>query len=114
MSVPSSVPVRRRRTGYLAFFLSGICAISSGVVVSVLQEHYALPYGLTGTLLSCMSTGNLLAAFLAGVLPGKIGLKKTILLLGTGYCIGYAMMGRIKRKKYAKSKLTKKQKICII
>ena len=93
MSVPSSVPVRRRRTGYLAFFLSGICAISSGVVVSVLQEHYALPYGLTGTLLSCMSTGNLLAAFLAGVLPGKIGLKRTILLLGTGYCVGYAMMG---------------------
>lgn len=93
MSDPASVQVRRRRTGYFAFFLSGICSISSGVVVSILQEHYSLPYEVTGSLLSCMSFGNLLAAFLAGILPGKIGLKRTVLLLGTGYCIGYGMMG---------------------
>lgn len=84
---------RIRRAGYVAFFLSGICAISSGVVVSLLQEHYGFAYGLTGTMISCMSVGNLLAAFLAGVLPGRMGLKPTALLLGAGYCIGYGMMG---------------------
>lgn len=82
-----------RRVGYLTFFLSGICAISSGVIVSILQEQYGLAYGLTGTLISCMSIGNLIAAFLAGVLPGRIGLKHTILLLGLGYGIGYGIMG---------------------
>ena len=42
----------QRNAGFLAFFLSGICAISSGVVVSMLQETYGFAYGMTGTLLS--------------------------------------------------------------
>ncbi len=66
----------QRNAGFLAFFLSGICAISSGVVVSMLQETYGFAYGMTGTLLSLMSIGNLLAGFAEGdgrpvrVLPG--------------------------------------------
>ena len=32
----------------------GICAISAGVVVSLLQERYGFAYGMTGTLLSLM------------------------------------------------------------
>ena len=51
----------QRNAGFFAFFLSGICAISSGVVVSILQEIYGFAYGMTGTLLSLMSIGNLLA-----------------------------------------------------
>lgn len=54
----------QRNAGFLAFFLSGICAISSGVVVSMLQETYGFAYGMTGTLLSLMSIGNLLAGLL--------------------------------------------------
>lgn len=81
-----------RRAGFTAFFLSGLCAISSGVVVSLLQQRYGLAYGLTGTLLSVMSAGNLLAAFLAGVLPGRIGLKATALTLCAGYALGYGLM----------------------
>ena len=57
---------RIRRTGYGVFFLSGICAMSSGVVVSLLREQYGLSFAQTGTLLSMMSIGNMLAAFLAG------------------------------------------------
>ena len=30
---------RLRNTGFATFFFSGICAISSGVVVSLLQEQ---------------------------------------------------------------------------
>ena len=52
---------RLRNAGFLTFFFSGICAISSGVVVSLLQEKYGFAYGMTGTLLSLMSIGNLLA-----------------------------------------------------
>ncbi len=88
-----AVSAKQRNTGFFAFFISGICAISSGVVVSLLQELYGFDYGMTGTLLSLMSIGNLSAGFAAGVLPSKIGLKKTILILTAGYFAGYLIMG---------------------
>ena len=81
-----------RRAGFLAFFLSGICAISSSVIVSLLQESRGLDYGMSGTLLSLMSIGNLAAGFLTGILPGKLGTKPTVLLLTAGYAVGYALM----------------------
>ena len=68
---------RLRNVGFITFFFSGICAISSGVVVSLLQEQYGFAYGMTGTLLSLMSIGNLLAGFLIAMLPGKLGMKPT-------------------------------------
>lgn len=82
-----------RHTGFLAFFFSGICAISSGVIVSILQETYGFAYSTTGTLLSLMSIGNLAAGFASGILPGKIGMKKAAVILTAGYGIGYLMMG---------------------
>ena len=80
---------KTRRTGYGVFLLSGICAMSSGVVVSLLREQYGLSFAQTGTLLSMMSIGNMLAAFLAGWLPGRIGTRAAILLLCAGYTLGY-------------------------
>ena len=84
---------RLRNTGFLTFFFSGICAISAGVVVSLLQEEYCFAYGMTGTLLSLMSIGNLIAGFLVGVLPGALGMKRSVLLLTIGYAVGYSLMG---------------------
>ena len=46
---------RWRNTGYITFFLSGICAISSGIIVSILQGKYEFDYGMTGTMLGLMS-----------------------------------------------------------
>jgi len=84
--------IKQRNTGLAVFFISGICVISGGVVVSILQEKYGFAYGMTGTLLSLMSIGNLLAGLAAGVLPGKIGMKRTMLILTGGYAIGYGAM----------------------
>ena len=84
---------RLRNAGFVTFFFSGICAISSGVVVSLLQEEYGFAYGMTGTLLSLLSIGNLLAGLLAGVLTGKLGMKPAVLLLTIGYAVGYGLMG---------------------
>lgn len=84
--------LRLRNAGFLSFFLSGICAISSGVIVSLLQDHYGFAYGMTGTLLSFMSIGNMAASFASGILPGKIGTRNTVMLLCSGYFIGYLMM----------------------
>lgn len=83
---------RLARTGYIAFALSGICAISSGIVVSILQEKYGFSFAMTGTLLSLYSIGNMVAAFIAGILPGKIGMRNSIGILISGYCIGYTLM----------------------
>ncbi len=88
----SSIQASARRAGMWAFFLSGICAISSSVIISLLQEQRGLDYGTAGSLLSVMSIGNLIAGFLTGALPVKIGTKRTILLLTSGYAIGYALM----------------------
>lgn len=90
---PMNDAKRARNVGFAAFFLSGICAISTGVVVSLLQQRYGLAYGVSGSLISVMSVGNLVAGFLAGLLPGRLGLKVTTLILGTGYALGYALMG---------------------
>ena len=54
---------RWRNTGYITFFLSGICAISSGIIVSILQGKYEFDYGMTGTMLGLMSIGNMAASF---------------------------------------------------
>ena len=84
---------RLRNAGFVTFFFSGICAISAGVVVSLLQERYGFAYSMTGTLLSLMSVGNLLAGFLIAMLPGMLGMKASVLLLTIGYAVGYGIMG---------------------
>ena len=81
-----------RNTGLITFLISGICTISGGVVVSLLQEMYGFSFGVTGTLLSCMSIGSMAASFISGVLPAKIGTRNTVAILGSGYAVGYVLM----------------------
>lgn len=76
-------------SGMAAFFLSGICAISAGVIVSLLRDRYQFSYSFSGTLVSAMSIGNVVALLVSGILPGMIGEKATTLTLTTGYFIGY-------------------------
>ena len=83
---------KQRNTGFAAFFFSGICAISSGVIVSLLQEQIGFDYGMTGTLLSLMNIGNLIAGFAVGLLSGKLGMKRTVVILSIGYLLGYSLM----------------------
>lgn len=83
---------KSRHTGYITFFLSGICAISSGVVVSLLRDRYGFSFSLTGTLLSSMSIGNMAAGFLCGLMTARFGIRPSILLLALGYPVGYALM----------------------
>ena len=78
-----------RNVGFIAFFLSGLCAMSSGIVVSILQDKYGFSYGMTGTLLSCMSVGSMVAGFASGFLPRWIGNKWTVLVMCSGYFLGY-------------------------
>ena len=71
----NSLDKRLQMSGFITFFLSGICSISSGIIVSLLQERYGFDYNVTG------------------VLPAKIGLKATIITLSAGYELGYLWLG---------------------
>ena len=82
---------RLRLTGYLTFGISGVCAMSAGVVVSLLQDRYGFSYQVTGSLLTCMNVGNMAAAFLTGLMASLLGVKGAVLLLCTGYALGYGM-----------------------
>lgn len=66
--------------------------MSSGIIVSILQEKYGFTYSVTGTMLSLMSIGNMAASFATGILPSKIGTRKTALILCSGYFLGYLLM----------------------
>lgn len=79
-------------TGYITFFLSGICTVSSGIIVSLLQEQYGFSYGMTGTLLALLNIGNMTASFLSGIMGVKLGMRKTVMILGCGYFLGYGLM----------------------
>ena len=46
----NSLDKRLQMSGFITFFLSGICSISSGIIVSLLQERYGFDYNVTGTL----------------------------------------------------------------
>lgn len=87
-----TVNIWQRNTGLAAFAISGACAISSGIVVSLLQERLGFPYGTTGVLLAFMNIGNFLAGFAAGLLTGKIGMKRAVAILAAGYALGYFLM----------------------
>ena len=76
-------------SGMAGFFLSGICAISAGVIVSILRDRYQFSFSFSGTLVSVMSIGNMVALLLSGVLPGMIGEKATTLIMTSGYFLGY-------------------------
>ncbi len=80
---------RAYNSGMAAFFLSGICAISSGVIISLLWDRYQFNFSLSGTLVSTMSIGNMAALLLSGIFPSRIGEKATTLSLTCGYCLGY-------------------------
>lgn len=83
---------KQRNAGLYVFFISGMCAISSGIIVSLLQEQLGFAYGVTGTLLALMNIGNLVSGFATGALPGKIGMKRTVVILSAGYFVGYLIM----------------------
>ncbi len=84
--------LRQYNAGMTAFFLSGFCFISSGIIVSLLRDRYQFSYSFSGTLVSVASIGNMTALLASGILPGILGEKATTLLLCSGYFLGYLLM----------------------
>lgn len=77
---------------YYAFFINGMLATMMGSILPMMQEQYGLSYGVSGMLLSAHSVGNLIASFIAGVLPVYLGRKKSIMILSFFTFMGFTVM----------------------
>ncbi len=81
-----------RQCAFQSMFIAGLCATSTSVVVSILQQQWDLSYSMTGTMLSMVVVGNITASFLVGVLSQIIGERMANLILSTGSCLGYLIL----------------------
>ena len=77
------------RNVLFAFFVSGAASQPLGSFIPFLRETYGFSYDLSGVLLACQSTGNLVAVLLAGFLPVYLGRRRSILLTGVWMAVGY-------------------------
>ncbi len=66
---------------YYAFFANGMMALVLGSILTYLIMEADLNYSVAGGLLSAFAIGNLLASFINPYIAGKIGRKKTTILL---------------------------------
>ena len=72
-----------------AFFVSGAASQPLGSFIPFLREQYGFSYDLSGVLLSCQSTGNLISVLLAGFLPIYLGRRRAILITSVWMAAAY-------------------------
>lgn len=77
---------------FFTFMVNGAVALSIGALLPFVRESYGLGYAFAGLLVSLHSVGNLLAGFLAGVLPLYLGRRKSILLFAAMGPLGYVLI----------------------
>lgn len=80
---------RLLRNVLFIFFVSGAASQPLGSFIPFLRETYGFSYDLSGVLLSCQSTGNLIAVLLSGFLPVYLGRRKSILTTAVWMSVAY-------------------------
>ena len=80
---------RLLRNVLFAFFVSGAASQPLGSFIPFLREQYGFSYDLSGVLLSCQSTGNLISVLLAGFLPIYLGRRRAILTTSVWMAVAY-------------------------
>lgn len=77
---------------YFVFAVNGLYGMIMGSLLPYISEAYNLSDTISGSLLSSHYVGNLLASFIAGILPLYLGRKRSILFLCSFVTIGFFMM----------------------
>ena len=80
---------RLLRNVLFTFFVSGAASQPLGSFIPFLREQYGFRYDLSGVLLSCQSTGNLISVLLAGFLPIYLGRRRAILATSVWMAVAY-------------------------
>ncbi|USF25855.1 hypothetical protein N510_000771 [Firmicutes bacterium ASF500] len=91
MDIPTEEQRQSRllRNVLFAFFVSGAASQPLGSFIPFLREQYGFSYDLSGVLLSCQSTGNLISVLLAGFLPIYLGRRRAILITSVWMAAAY-------------------------
>ena len=77
---------------YGVFIMNGMLALSIGSLLPFIRDERGLDYAFCGMIVSLHSVGNLVASFVAGMLPIAIGKKKSILFFNAFFAISYVLI----------------------
>ncbi|CAI2077838.1 MFS transporter [Serratia fonticola] len=76
----------------LAFFIAGLAMATWAPLVPFAKTRIAIDDGSLGLLLLCIGVGSLMAMPLTGLLTGKFGCRRVILLAGIALCIDLPLL----------------------
>lgn len=88
----SKLPVYQLGSIYMIYIFTGALALAVGSLAPYIRDSYGLSYVLTGILLSLHSVGNLVAGFVAGILPLKFGRRKSVMVLASCYSLSWLLI----------------------
>ena len=77
---------------YGVFIMNGMLALSIGSLLPFIRDERGLDYAFCGMIVSLHSVGNLVASFVAGMLPIAIGKKKSILCFNAFFAFSYMLI----------------------
>lgn len=77
---------------FYVFFVNGIFAMIMGSLLPLISREYGLSDTLSGSLISAHSLGNLIAGFVAGILPVYLGRRRSIVVLSSFVTLGFILM----------------------
>lgn len=77
---------------YGVFIMNGMLALSIGSLLPFIRDERGLDYAFCGMIVSLHSVGNLIASFVAGMLPIAIGRKKSILVFNFFFAFSYMLI----------------------
>lgn len=80
------------KIAYYAFAVNGLFGMIMGSLLPYISDAYNLSDTVSGSLLSSHYIGNLLASFIAGVLPLYMGRKRAIVFLTSFVTAGFLLM----------------------
>lgn len=77
---------------FFVFAVNGLYSMILGSFLPIISDEYGLNNTVSGILLSAHQVGNLIAGFIAGVLPLYLGRKKSIMFLCSFVVMGFLIM----------------------
>lgn len=77
---------------FFVFAVNGLYAMILGSFLPLISSEYDLNNTVSGALISAHQVGNLIAGFIAGVLPIYLGRKKAIMFLCSFVVMGFLIM----------------------
>ncbi|PKM94422.1 MAG: MFS transporter [Firmicutes bacterium HGW-Firmicutes-1] len=77
---------------FFVFAVNGLYGMILGSILPLISNEYGLNNIISGALLSAHQVGNLIAGFIAGILPIYLGRKKSIMFLCSFVVMGFMIM----------------------